>query len=127
MTKTDTNIYFIEYDGKIGGRRVTGFYERDMDRTGLSATIADIMSGEVSDVVRVWCANESTGWRDVSEDVARKIIDRLDDLSDLHRDLEWYLETHLGFAAMARLERDLAPGRSDREEHSTLNRAQQGV
>lgn len=102
-----SELFFVECDGKINGRRAVWFAERDMDRTGLSNTVDDIISGDLVRVCKVYRADTETGrFADVSEDVAREIINRLD--TDPAGDLLDFCEGALGCRVMANFAREVA-------------------
>jgi hypothetical protein len=61
------------------GHLGTAFTETDVEQADLETVITDLMSGQYSDPVRVISFNTAEHWaEDVSEDVAREIMRRLD-------------------------------------------------
>lgn len=70
-------LFFVERDfGKLG----TAFLETDRFTNSRSQVIADIISGEIMDVLCVLEVNEDEGTcRDVTEDIARAVYDDLYD------------------------------------------------
>jgi hypothetical protein len=92
---TDQTVYLVLDDfGQLG--RV--YRETDVEWAGLETVIADLMSGQYSDPVRVVAFNTTERWsEDVSEDVAREIMRRLDLAGDeLPSSLESFVERHVG-------------------------------
>ncbi len=123
MAASIPEVFYIVADfGKLGRETVIN-WEACTKRDVIDALI----HGEPDNPIAVHCVNmEDKRWADVSEDIAREIVDGLTEYPE-DGGLYDFLEDHLGCAFMAELAREMAPGRSDREEHSTLNRAQQGV
>jgi hypothetical protein len=72
--------------------------ETDIERADLEIVIADLMSGQLNDPVRVVAFNTTERWsEDVSEDVAREITRRLGLAGDeLPSTLEAFVDRHLG-------------------------------
>ncbi len=61
------------------GRLGTVYRETDIERTDLETTIADLISGQFNDPLRVVAFNTAEGWaQDVSKDVAFEIQSRCD-------------------------------------------------
>ena len=61
------------------GRLGTAYRETDIERTDLETTIADLISGQFNDPLRVVAFNTAEGWaQDVSKDVAFEIQSRCD-------------------------------------------------
>lgn len=108
MHGTIPGLHFVECDLIQRGRRIPYFAERDPDRMGLSNTVDDILSGQFSDVRKVYRANiEERRFDDVTEEVAQAVLDRLD--AQPSRAILEFLEEHLGCAVMARVCRELEP------------------
>jgi len=74
------------------------FAETDLGEADLETTISDLMSGQYGDPVRVVAFNTAERWsEDVSEDVAREIMRRLDLAGGaLPSSLAAFVESHLG-------------------------------
>jgi hypothetical protein len=88
-------VYLVVDDyGRLG----RAFRETDVERSDLEAVISDLMSGQYNNPVRVVAFNTTEQWsEDVSGDVAREIIRRLDLAADkLPSSLEEFVERHLG-------------------------------
>ena len=68
------------------------------ERADLETVIADLMSGQYDNPVRVVAFNVADHWaKDVSEDIAREIMRRLGLAGDeLQSSLEGFVESHLG-------------------------------
>jgi hypothetical protein len=91
----DLTVYLVVDDyGRLG----RAFRETDVERSDLEAVISDLMSGQYNNPVRVVAFNTTEQWsEDVSGDVAREIIRRLDLAADkLPSSLEGFVERHLG-------------------------------
>ena len=91
----DVAVHVVLDDfGKVG----RAYRETDVERGDLETTITDLMSGQYSDPVRVVAFNTAERWsEDVSEDVVREIMRRLDIAGDeLPSSLEAFVEAHLG-------------------------------
>jgi hypothetical protein len=69
----DTTVYIVLNDfGKFGH----AYVETDESEADESAVISDIISGAHSNPLRVVAFNTHDGWsRDVTEEIARKILD----------------------------------------------------
>ena len=69
-------LYFVECDfGKIG----TAFIETDPFKNSLAGVVEDIATGQVEDVIRVLeVIPDEKSCRDVTEDVARRVSDYLE-------------------------------------------------
>jgi hypothetical protein len=96
----------------LGGsrRKNITYVERDEADMGWPQTIADIMSGQISDVVKVICFNEAAGTcLNVSREVAEEILVRVrDEPTDMPAgSLMDFLEDQLGCQAIAEFEREL--------------------
>jgi hypothetical protein len=74
------------------------YCETSPDRADLETTIADFLSGQYDNPVRVVAFNTTERWSDdVSEDVAREIIRRVDIAGDeMSEALSDFVEDHLG-------------------------------
>jgi hypothetical protein len=65
------------------GRYGRAYSETSEERADLETTIADLMTGQYDRPVRVVAFNTAEGWSaDVSEDIAREIMRRLDVAGD---------------------------------------------
>jgi hypothetical protein len=61
------------------GRYARAYSETSEERTDLETVIADLLSGQYANPIRVVAFNTTEGWSaDVSEDVAREIMRRVD-------------------------------------------------
>ena len=80
------------------GRFGTAFAETDLDRANYETTIADLMSGQHSDPLRVIMFNPDTDRsEDVSHDVAQEILRRLGlEGRDVPSELEDFIDRHAG-------------------------------
>jgi hypothetical protein len=74
------------------------FSETDVDKADLETVIGDLMSGQYSDSVRVFAFDTGEHWAaDASDDVARKILRRLDLAGDaLPSSIAAFVDSHLG-------------------------------
>jgi hypothetical protein len=91
----DQTVYLVINNfGNLG----TAFPETDVDKADLETVIGDLMSGQYSDLVRVVAFNIAEQWtEDTSEDVARKILRRLDLAGDaLPSLIAAFVDSHLG-------------------------------
>jgi hypothetical protein len=91
----DQTFYLVVNNfGKLG----TAFGETDVAEADLETTINDLMSGQYSDPVRVVAFNTVEHWsEDVSEDVAREIMRRLDLAGDaVPSSIAVFVDSHLG-------------------------------
>ena len=72
----DHTVYLVvDSFGRLG----TAYRETDIERTDLETTIADLMSGQFNDPLRVVAFNTAEQWaQDVSKDVAFEIQSRCD-------------------------------------------------
>jgi hypothetical protein len=74
----------------FGGRLGRAWPEMDEERTDREAVIADRLTGQYHDPVRIVAFNTSEGWsRDVSEDMACELLQRA---ASAHRDLPEAIE-----------------------------------
>jgi hypothetical protein len=72
----DQTVYLVVDDFERQGRV---FRETDVERSDLETVIADLVSGQYNDPVRIVAFNTAEHWaEDVSEDVAREIRRRAD-------------------------------------------------
>jgi hypothetical protein len=80
------------------GNLGTAFSEIDVDKADLETLIGALMSGKYSDPVRVVAFNTAEHWaEDVSEDVAREILHRLElDGDALPSSIAAFVDRHLG-------------------------------
>jgi hypothetical protein len=91
----DQTVYLVvDRFGALGG----AYRETDVVRTDLETTIADLMSGQFSDPVRVVAFNTAARWaQDVSKDIALEIQSRSDiDGHDVPETLRDFVERHAG-------------------------------
>jgi hypothetical protein len=89
----DQTVYLVVDDFSRHGRV---FRETEVERTDLETVIADLVSGQYNDPVRVVAFNTAEHWaEDVSEDVAREIRRRADLANeDVSSALEAFVERH---------------------------------
>jgi hypothetical protein len=80
------------------GRHGHAYSETSEERADLETTITDLITGQYDRPVRVVAFNTAEGWSaDVSEDIAREIMRRLDLAGDeLPAALEAFIDQHLG-------------------------------
>jgi hypothetical protein len=80
------------------GRYGRAYSETSEERADLETTITDLITGQYDRPVRVVAFNTAEGWSaDVSEDIAREIMRRLDLAGDeLPAALEAFIDQHLG-------------------------------
>lgn len=109
-TVADADVYLIECDMIIGGKRERFFVERDSARTNRADTLKDITDRQYENLRRVLCMNPFEGWcRDVSEDIARDVLaHEINDTGTVCRCLFDFCEEHLGCATVATAEREAA-------------------
>ena len=88
--------YFIVLNGY--GRHGVAFAETDLDRAGYETTIADLMSGQHSDPLRVIMFNPETNRsEEVSHAIAQEILRRLGlQGCDVPSELEGFIDRHVG-------------------------------
>jgi hypothetical protein len=91
----DEPVYLVLEDFGSLGR---AYCETDPERADLETTVADLMSGQYSDPVRIVAFNTFERWaEDASQDIAREIMRRLDLAgAKLPSTLEGFVERHLG-------------------------------
>jgi len=91
----DQTVYIVVDDFGPLGR---AYRETDVERADLETTVTDLMAAEYSDPVRVVSFNTAERWsEDVSEDIAREILRRVDLAGgELPPSLEGFVERHLG-------------------------------
>jgi hypothetical protein len=104
----DADVFLIEADVVVRGRRERYFAERDAGRTNRRDTLADIVAGQIERVRRVLSLNPAEGWaRDASEDIAHDALrDALEDRQGVPEHLRDFLEEHLGCDTVATAERE---------------------
>ena len=80
------------------GRYGRAYSETSEERADLETTITDLITGQYDRPVRVVAFNTAEGWSaDVSEDIAREVMRRLDLAGDeLPPALEAFVDLHLG-------------------------------
>jgi hypothetical protein len=92
---TDQTVYLVLDDfGQLG----RAYHETDPERADLESVISDLISGQYNNPVRVVAFNTTERWAEnVSEDVAREIMRRLDLAgNEPPSSLEAFVERHLG-------------------------------
>jgi hypothetical protein len=89
----DQTVYLVVDDFSRHGRV---FRETEVERTDLETVIADLVSGQYNDPVRIVAFNTAEHWaEDVSEDVAREIRRRADLANeDVSSAAEAFVERH---------------------------------
>jgi hypothetical protein len=89
----DQTVYLVVDEFSQHGRV---FRETDVERADLETVIADLMTGQYNDPVRVVAFNTAEQWaEDVSEDVARELRRRADLANeDLSSVVEAFVERH---------------------------------
>ena len=80
------------------GRFGAAFEETDLDHSGYETTIADLMSGQHSDPLRVIMFNPDTDRaEDVSHAIAQEILRRLDlEGCNVPSELDGFIDRHVG-------------------------------
>jgi hypothetical protein len=78
------------------GKHGRSWREMDEERTDRETVITDLMDGQFSNPVRVVAFNTAEGWsRDVSEDIADQLLQRLARASeDVPAELQDFIERH---------------------------------
>jgi hypothetical protein len=91
----DQTVYLVINNYRNFG---PAFAETDVSEADLETVIADLMSGQYSDPVRVVAFNTAEHWaEDASEDVAREIMRRLDLAGrEMPSSIEALIERHIG-------------------------------
>ena len=90
----DIDVYFVLDD--FGGRLGRAWPETDEERTNRETVIADLLTGQYHDPVRVVAFNTVEGWsRDVSEEIADDLLQRAAAADrDLPEALEAFVDRH---------------------------------
>jgi hypothetical protein len=91
----DQTVYLVvDSFGGLG----TAYRETDIERTDLETVIADLISGQFNDPVRVVAFNTLEQWaQDVSRDVALEIQSRCDiDGHDVPENLRDFIDSYVG-------------------------------
>jgi hypothetical protein len=91
----DQTVYLVvDSFGGLG----TAYRETDVERTDLETVIADLISGQFNDPLRVVAFNTLVHWaQDVSKDIAREIQSRCDiDGHDVPETLRDFVDSHAG-------------------------------
>jgi hypothetical protein len=90
----EPTVYLVLNDFGRYGRA----YSETSERADLETTITDLITGQYDRPVRVVAFNTAEGWSaDVSEDIAREIMRRLDLADDeLRAAVEAFIDQHLG-------------------------------
>jgi hypothetical protein len=86
--KGDGTVYLVLDDfGELG----TAYRETDAAKAHLTTVVADLLSGQYRHPLRVVAFNTAEGWaRDVSADIARKVVTRARELDhDLPAAVSW--------------------------------------
>lgn len=121
LMPTELILVHYSWTGPIG-RRMSGFHEIDDDNNGRNLIMRAMASGEYDGADRVIELTTDGRWNDISEDMAREIIDyaiphfgfTADGLVAVGNSVRAFIEEHIGFSAIAEIER------SNREvEHET--------
>ena len=94
--RTDQGTAYLVVDNF--GRLGTAYRETDVEWSDLETTIADLMSGQFNDPVRVVAFNTTERWaQDVSKDIALEIQSRCDiDRHDVPEMLRDFVDSHPG-------------------------------
>jgi hypothetical protein len=91
----DVTVYLVVNDfGKLG----KAYVETDITEADCETTIRNFISGQYSNALRVVAFNTAEGWsRDVSEDIANKVLERaFDTNNDLSEDTKRFIDRHVG-------------------------------
>lgn len=102
------------------GRRMSGYHEIDDDSNGRGLIVRALASGEYDGADRVIELTPDGRWNDISEDIAREILDYalgnlgMDDDDRVATSARAFIEEHLGFSALADAEREYAAASRDR-------------
>jgi hypothetical protein len=91
----DQTVYLVLCDfGNLGH----AYLETDPEQADLETVISDMISGQFSDPVRVVAFNTVERWaEDVSQDIAREIMRRLDLAgNEMPSSLRAFVERHVG-------------------------------
>lgn len=89
----DEDVYMVVDDlGRLG--RV--WREADVESTNFETVITDLLDGQYSNPIRIFCFNVAEGWsRDASEDVAQELRRRCDlEGRDLPSSIQDFVECH---------------------------------
>jgi hypothetical protein len=94
--RTDQGTAYLVVDNF--GRLGTAYRETDVEWSDLETTIADLMSGQFNDPVRVVAFNTTERWaQDVSKDIALEIQSRCDiDGQDVPGNLRDFVDSYAG-------------------------------
>lgn len=93
----DVTVYIVEDDfGRLG----RAYRETDVEKADLETTIANLITGQFNDPIRVVSFNTAERWSDdVSEDIAREIQRRHDIIGEpVPAHLVEFVEAHTGRA-----------------------------
>jgi hypothetical protein len=95
QTGHDQTVYLVLDDYGPLGR---AFPETDPEKADLETVVADLMSGQFNNPIRVVAFNTAEHWaEDASEDIANEIMRRLGLARDeLPASLEAFMDPHLG-------------------------------
>ena len=94
----DVAVYIVVDDyGQQLGR---AYAETDEAKADEKTVVSDIISGQYSNPVRVVAFNTVEGWsRDVTEDIARAVLEQGETESDLSETAKKFVERVRGYAA----------------------------
>jgi hypothetical protein len=90
----DITVYLVVNDfGKFG----KAYVETDITEADREAIIRSFISGQYSNALRVVAFNTAEGWsRDVSEDIANEVLERVFDADDnLSEDTKRFIDRHV--------------------------------
>jgi hypothetical protein len=90
-----TTVFLVVDDFGRNGR---AYRETDVEWSDLETAVADLMSGQFNDPVRVVAFNTTEGWsRDATKDIALEIQSRCDlDGRDVPDALQDFVESYVG-------------------------------
>ena len=93
----DVTVYIVLNDFGQFGR---AYVETDEAKADEKTVVSDIISGQYSNPVRVVAFNTVEGWsRDVTEDIARAVLEQGETESDLSESAKKFVERVRGYAA----------------------------
>lgn len=106
----DADVYLVECDLIVDGKRQRYFAEREAAHTNRADTLQDIIGRQFHGLRRVLCMNPFEGWcRDVSEDIARDVLAaEIDNGGKVGLNVVSFIEEHLGCEIVATAEREAA-------------------
>jgi hypothetical protein len=102
----DVTVHIVLDDcGKVG--RV--YRETDEQEASLDSVVDDLLAGQFNNPVRVVAFNTSEGWsRDVSEDVAREVVNRVAEGRPLATSSRQFVQTYVDEDELVRAESGVA-------------------